>query len=327
MTSDLLERVCARTMEWPFRMWGFGEAIALRGLLAASSKVSNPEAYGFVQALLGAYIARGVGKSFEEHVAPGREMLMVFQQSGDQRLLAAAKTLADLHLGRPCNSNGVRFCRPDLPGWRKQIWVDCMDSEPPFLSLLARITGDQDCADRAAEQLLAYSRLLQDDRTGLFFHGHEESCGRNGQIWARGNGWALMGLTDTLLELPQNHRHRSLLSDSLLRLVGGLKQHQDLDGLWHTLIPDNGSYLESTLAAMTATALPRAFAGRLLHEKEFGEMASRARAAVLKATASDGRLELVTDATPVAERAMYCSRAFGTFPWGQGVLLLMLSEL
>jgi unsaturated rhamnogalacturonyl hydrolase len=52
----------------------------------------------------------------------------------------------------------------------------------------------------------------------------------------------------------------------------------------------------------------------------------KARAAMHSQVAPDGALQLVSDATPVGARAVYATRPFGTFPWGQGPLLLALCQ-
>jgi unsaturated rhamnogalacturonyl hydrolase len=106
----------------------------------------------------------------------------------------------------------------------------------------------------------------------------------------------------------------------------GLLQHQDRNGLWHTVINQSETYFESTLAVMVAYMLREAFRTDLLNEREFGEMEPRARNAAMRLVADNGALELVSDATPVGELKMYATRPFGVFPWGQGPLLLMLSQ-
>ena len=47
--EELTRNIAAATMRRPFRMWGFGEGIALRGLLAACKATGNAEYLGFVQ--------------------------------------------------------------------------------------------------------------------------------------------------------------------------------------------------------------------------------------------------------------------------------------
>ncbi len=299
-------------------MWGFGEGIALRGLLAASDALGDPMLYGFVLGLLRGWMGRGVARSNEDHVAPGRELLAVWERERDPAMLDAARALAALNASFATGALGARCHRPDTPGWRHQIWVDCMDVDGPFLARLALATGEDRYFDQAADELLGYARTLQDESSGLLRHGHEHYAGRNGAYWARGNGWALMGLVETLALLPLSHPSVPELRDRLAALVEALAAHQDESGLFHTVLTDPGAYLETTLAAMLAASLP--------DDPKHQPMIDRARAAVLAHVDADGALGLVSDATPVGEAHVYATRPFGVFPWGQGPLLLMLAR-
>jgi unsaturated rhamnogalacturonyl hydrolase len=330
MESDrhvaLVRTVAAQTMRWPFRVWAFGEAVALRGLLAASRATGDREPLGFVRALLRAWVSRGAGRSPEEHVAPGAELLSLHALDGDEAWLDAARALARLYTSTPIGPHGVRYLRPDLPGWRRQIWVDSMDGAPPFLAHLARVTGDDALARDAVRELIGYARLLQDDRSGLLVHGFEEQCGTNGQHWARGNGWAVMGLVETLAWVPPATPHAGELRQRLVVLLDALARHQHASGLWPTVLDHPETPLETTLAAMTVCAIDRARTADLLSDDDRHRvMRDRARAAVLDQVSPEGALGLVSDATPIGELRMYATRPFGIFPWGQGPLLLMLT--
>lgn len=323
---QLLVRVAATTARWNFRLWGFGEAIALRGLITAGDVLDDPTYYGYVLGLMRGWLGRGVARTNEDHVAPGRELLAIWERERDPAMLDAARALAALNAGfTPGAATGARCHRPDTPGWRHQIWVDCMDIDGPFLSRLAIATGEDHYFDQAADELLGYARALQDDTGGLFRHGHEHYAGRNGAYWARGNGWALMGLIETLEVLPRTHPAHGELRDRLASLVAELTARQDSTGLFHTILTDQRSYLETTLAAMIAATLPVAIACGLI-DLAYATVASRARAAVLRHVDDSGALGLVSDATPVGEPHVYATRPFGIFPWGQGPLLLMLAR-
>ncbi len=95
--------------------------------------------------------------------------------------------------------------------------------------------------------------------------------------------------------------------------------------MWHTVINDTDTYLESTLATMAAYALHEAFKHGVLEASRYEEMERKARSAMHEHV-KDGTLLLVSDATPVGARAVYATRPFGTFPWGQGPLLLALCQ-
>lgn len=323
--DPLLARAAAATARWNFRMWGFGEAIALRGLIAASDALADPSLYDRVAGLMRGWIGRGAVRNNEDHVAPGRELLMVWEREGDPAMLEAARALAALNASFARGEHGARCHRPDTPGWRHQIWVDCMDIDGPFLARLAVATGEDRYFDQAASELLGYARTLQDERGGLLRHGHEKWAGRNGAYWARGNGWALMGLVETLEVLPDSHASVPELRDRLASLVDALAALQDESGLFHTILTDPATYLETTLAAMLAASLPVGIEHGLVAGKR-QSMIDRARAAVLAHVGEDGALGLVSDATPVGEHHVYATRPFGIFPWGQGPLLLMLAR-
>jgi unsaturated rhamnogalacturonyl hydrolase len=323
--SQHLRAAVDQTMRWNYRVWGFGEAIALRGLLRSGDLLGDAAPIGFVHGLLRSWLGRGVARSNEDHVGAGRELLDLYGRTGDPQFLDAARRLAALNAGFPKGPTGARYHRTDTPGWRWQIWVDCMDVDGPFLAALAHATGEDAYFDQAAEELLGYARALQAD-DGLLFHGFERDCGRNGQVWARGQGWALMGLVDTLAMLPRAHPAWSELHQRLVALTEALVATQDASGLWHTVVDAPETYLESTLAAMAAYALREAFAHRLLDSVPCRVMEGKARAAMHVQIAPEGSIHLVSDATPVGALSTYATRPFGIFPWGQGPLLLALCQ-
>jgi unsaturated rhamnogalacturonyl hydrolase len=325
MTREQLSAVAAVAMLWNYRVWGFGEAIALRGLLAAGDTLGDPAPLGFVHGILRTWLGRGVARSNEDHVGAGRELLDLYRRTGDDQFLDAARRLAALNASFPTGPNGLRYHRGDTPGWRWQIWVDCMDVDGPFLASLAHATGEERYFDQAVGELLGYARTLQADN-GLLFHGFERECGTNGELWARGNGWALMGLVDTLILLPRSHAAWTELHQRTVALADALAVAQHSSGLWHTVLNDSETYLESTLATMAAYALREGIAHGVLEASRHGPMELKARTAMHEQIAPDGRLQLVSDATPVGARAVYATRPFGTFPWGQGPLLLALCQ-
>jgi len=320
-----LRAVAEIAMRWNYRVWGFGEAIALRGLLRAGDRLGEAAPIGFVHGVLRTWLGRGVARSNEDHVGAGRELLDVYRRTGDAQFLDAARRLAALNAGFPTGPAGARYHRTDTPGWRWQVWVDCMDVDGPFLAMLAQVTGEDHYYDQAAGELLGYARLLQAE-SGLLYHGFEGDAGRNGALWARGNGWALMGLIDTLALLPRTHPAWSELRQRAVALVEALAAVQHDDGLWHTVLDDPATYLESTLAAMAAHALRESFAQGILDADAFGAVERSARAAMHGQIMPDGALALVSDATPVGQHAGYATRSFGIFPWGQGPLLLALCQ-
>ena len=120
--------------------------------------------------------------------------------------------------------------------------------------------------------------------------------------------------------------HAAEPSNTAATRPAALARTQQPSGLWHTVIDDPATYLESTLATMAAYALHEGIRHGVLDASRHGDMERKARAAMHSQIARDGTLQLVSDATPVGARAVYATRPFGTFPWGQGPLLLALCQ-
>lgn len=314
--------IAEATLRWPFRLWAFGEAIAADGLQAAADALGRPQYRQHVTALCLASIARRVGVSPDDHPAPARAFLSCYRETGDSRYRDALGRLVEIHEQMPTNPGGALLVRAHLAGWRHQIWADSMDVIGPLFVCFGRASGEDHRYEQAIDLTLAHARLLQRD-DGLFFHGFDTHAGANGHLWARGNGWALMGLVETLVGAPPEIPGWQELLQRLQALVRVLTRTQRQTGLWTTVIDRDDSYEETTLAAMFAAAVPRAIKAGLL-STEYGTTTARARAAVLEKVNDDGVLALVSEATPVGQFSTYATRPFGSFPWGQGPLLLML---
>jgi rhamnogalacturonyl hydrolase YesR len=315
---DRIRLAARHLLAYPFRVWGFGEGVGIRAFLEATAVTGDLQYEGFVRGLFSAWIGRGGAKSFEDHVAPGYELLALHERTCDGTLLDAAHRLAELQ-SRFEVLDGIRLHRPDQPGFKRQIWVDCMHVDGPFLARLGLF-------DDAADRVLSYARELQEPG-GLFHHGWEADCGPNGELWARGNGWALMGMLDTLALLPGDHPSRAEICIRAHRLLRALESYQAADGLWHTVITDETTYRETTLAAMLAVALREAAQAGAIDTSVYDRMRLSAEEGVLRNVNAEGELALVSEATPIGERRMYATRRFGVFPWGQGPLVLLLCHL
>jgi rhamnogalacturonyl hydrolase YesR len=312
-------------LTYPFRVWGFGEGIGIRALMESSVTAGNPLYEGFVRGLFSAWLGRGGPKTFEDHVAPGYELLALWERTGEPDLLDAARRLAALHASFPVH-DGIRLHRPDQPGWKRQIWVDCMHVDGPFLARLGRFSYDADLFDLAADRVISYARVLQES-SGLFRHGWEADCGANGELWARGNGWALSGMLDTLGELPTTHSGCVEIRQRVEALLVAIKTHQSADGLWHTVLTDDTTYTETTLAALMSVALRDAAKRNVLDTGPYDGMRAAAEQAVIRNMGAKGELRLTSEATPVSEHRVYATRRLGVFPWGQGPLVLLLCHL
>ena len=105
--------------------------------------------------------------------------------------------------------------------------------------------------------------------SGLYWHDRETPF-----YWGRGNGFAVLGLAETLTYLPQSH---PLHADILLmykKLLNGLLKYQNPSGCYHQVITLPGSYQELTSTSMIGYGVARGVKLGLLDQSYLPTLAS-----------------------------------------------------
>jgi rhamnogalacturonyl hydrolase YesR len=261
------------------------------------------------------------------HVAPGVPFLMLYEEQPDDVLWSRIEDLAAILAGMKHGDAGARIHRPDLAGWEHEVWVDCMHLDGPFLARLGRLTNDAGWQDLAAELLLGHARVLQDETNGLFSHGFNDSTGEPNRVhWGRGQGWALLGLVDTLHELPREHASAAQIQERLAALIVGLASTEIEPGVWSTVVDRPETYREASVSAFVALGVGRAIA-RGYVSAGYQTLVDRSWENVLANLSPEGDLLRVSDATPVGpDIAHYNARPLSSQAWGQGPALLAAVE-
>ena len=111
------------------------------------------------------------------------------------------------------------------------------------------LTGDASRIDILADFLLD-AEIQQDN--GLFLHS------RTGPFhWGRGNGFAALGLAETLTYMPADHPKRGRIEDMAVRHMAALREHQESSGMIRQVVDFIGSYQELTATCMVGYGLAR----------------------------------------------------------------------
>ena len=87
---------------------------------------------------------------------------------------------------------------------------------------------------------------------GLFWHSRSAPY-----FWARGNGFAALGLSESLTYLPGGHPRREAILDMYLALMDALRQLQQPSGMLPQVLDVAGSYQEFTSTCMFGYAVSR----------------------------------------------------------------------
>ena len=131
------------------------------------------------------------------------------------------------------------------------LWDDTLFMTCLFLAKVGKLFSRQDWVDEATYQVLLHMKYLIDRETGLWFHAWSFDNMDNyaGALWGRGNCWITVAIPEFIDILQPCEPIRRMLVNALERQIDTLVKYQDPSGLWHTLITDPTSYLESSATA------------------------------------------------------------------------------
>ncbi len=326
----VLRRLARRTRRYDFSVWFWGDAIAFDGLLDAAELAGDAASLRFCRR----FAARWAGqpRAWTDTLTPGAAILRLHRATGSAALLDAALRLGEwIRREVPRGPGGVHYFRPDLPQFRTTLLVDSLYHVPTFLAELAAATGDRASADEAVEVWASHVARLRHRQGPLLCHNHDVGSGRWRRYgWGRGNGWALLGLVDTLGALPARHPGRQSLIADLKALARAILPLQDASGFWRTLLHDREAYLESSTAAFFGAAFTKAVRLGLLGSA-YARSADLAWRATLSRIDREGGLFGVSGVTwaasaPTEELALYKSMPTEVNVWGQGAALRFAAE-
>jgi unsaturated rhamnogalacturonyl hydrolase len=136
------------------------------------------------------------------------------------------------------------------------IWVDTLYYTASVLAHAHAVTGTKRYAEEAVRQCLLHAKHLRDERTGLFYHDLDLKTGaRTRNFWARGNGWIIMSLVDTLALVPQETEGREQVLATYRSQVEGLLKLQHASGLWRIVPEEPNAHLETSGTTMALCGL------------------------------------------------------------------------
>jgi rhamnogalacturonyl hydrolase YesR len=174
-------------------------------------------------------------------------------------------------------------------------WTDDMFMASAVLSRV----GLAPHLDLVHRLLTDYAKRLQRP-DGLFVHA------ANGpHAWGRGNGFALLGVTEALTYLPPAWTGRAPVLEIYRRHVAALVTHQSDDGSWRQVVDEPASYRELTVTAMTVAALARGIARGWIDRAAYEPIVNRGWAAVAARVNADGTVKDVCSGTGAGETKEY----------------------
>lgn len=211
----------------------------------------------------------------------------------------------------------------------QQIWADTLFMTALFLAKIGQVSKNAVFRDEAVKQFLIHIKYLQDTHTGLLYHGWTFDGRHNfGEaMWCRGNCWftaAAMELID-FIDIPSPSR--DLILGAYRAQCGALKKYQDKSGLFHTLVDDETSYLETSGSAGFIYGLQKGMRKGIL-DGSFKEVCDRGIEGLLREITPDGLVTNASYGTCVhMSKEYYRGIRLSSTGYGQSLTLLALTEL
>jgi unsaturated rhamnogalacturonyl hydrolase len=255
-------------------IWNYELGTLLRGVDAVWLDSADPRYFNYIHKSVNALLAPDGSIPTlkpDEHqldnILLGRQLLLLYGVTRNERYLTAATFLYDQLAQQPRNASGGYWHKQRYPN---QMWLDGLYMAEPFRAQYASISHHpEDFAD-ITHQFVLMERHARDPKTGLLYHGWDESkqerwankqTGDSSEFWARGIGWYMMALVDTLDYYPANDPGRKPLLDILQREAAAIARYQDTStGLWYQVVDKSGAkgnYFESSAACMFVYAFAK----------------------------------------------------------------------
>ena len=192
--------------------------------------------------------------------SPGEAVSWAAQKTGDKDLMDAFNKLVDYALTKaPRNKDGVIY---HFVGGN-QVWSDTNYMLPPFLAVAGKY-------EEAFKQFNGACDLLLNKDKHLLMH--QWDCEKNSSprkdLWSVGNGWTIAGGTRIIKSLPNSmHQEKLQLIQRVTQFIDAAIQYQREDGLFHDVIDNPNSFIETNFSQMLAYSIFRGVKAGWLDKK------------------------------------------------------------
>jgi len=254
--------------------WAYDKNVIFAGFAAVWANSGKGEYFRYIQHSIDPLVAAdGSVPSYKleefslDNTALGRELLLLYGRTRNVKYYKAAQMIR--------HQFDVQPRTPSKGFWHKQrypnqMWLDGLYMAEPFYAQYAATFQEPQDFDDITHQFVLIETHTRDPKTGLLYHGWDESkqeawanksTGTSPNFWGRGMGWYTMALVDTIPYFPQDHPGRAQLIAILNRLAEAIVRVQDPDtGLWYQVLDKPkapGNYFESSADCMFTYALAK----------------------------------------------------------------------
>ncbi len=276
-----------------------------------------------------------------DDIQPGVLLFNLYEQTRDERYRKALTTLLSWLPAWKLNAEGGFWHKTRYPN---QMWLDSLYMGGPIGIQYGATFDDPSYFELLVRQALLIEKHTKDPKTGLFYHGWDQSkeavwadpeTGCAPEFWGRAMGWYPVALLDMLDYLPADHENREQLITILKDVIIAILKFQDpASGLWYQILdkgdrPDN--WLETSCSCLFVYAVAKAVRKGLL-EPSYLESAWKGYHGVIDRLGADENGGIIIGdiciGTGIGDYPHYIARPRSENDLhGTGAFLLMCTEM
>ncbi|GAA6769574.1 glycoside hydrolase family 88 protein [Flavobacterium sp. CGRL2] len=253
--------------------WDYVHALVLHSIEELYKKNPDPRYKAYVRGYVDELVqADGTINTYEfdkyniDLVLPGRLLFDVYESSKEDKYLKAMQLIRKQLTEQPRTQSGGFWHKQIYPN---QMWLDGLYMGEPFYAEYTAKFENGKSFDDIAKQFELIQLHATDPKTGLLYHGWDESkqmpwadkqTGNSPNFWSRSLGWYVMALVDVLDYMPKDHPKQKELVKYLNNVSEALLKFQDKSGLWYQVtdkVDGKGNYLEASGSAMFSYAFAK----------------------------------------------------------------------
>lgn len=247
--------------------WNYCHGLELQSMLQVWEKTGSQKYFDYAYSYADLMInEKGEIKTYKlseyniDRVNSGKMLFPIYAKTTEERFRKAMDSLYTQMETHPRTADGSFWHKKVYP---HQVWLDGLYMACPFLAQYGKVFDKPELFDEVALQIIDCHKYLYDRKTGLYYHGWDESrkqkwsdpqTGLSPNFWSRSIGWYMMSMVDALDYMPENHPKRKEILSILQDLALSVDKFRDTEsGMWYQVTDQmgrEGNYLESSGSAM-----------------------------------------------------------------------------
>ena len=264
--------------------WTYEQGVVLKGIEGLWKNTAEKKYFDYIEKSMDLFVQPdGSIRTYKpdeyniDHVNCGRNLLFLYKVTLKEKYLKAVQSLRNQLRTHPRTTEGGFWHKKIYPF---QMWLDGLYMGEPFYAEYAATFHDDTAFNDIAKQFILMEKHARNAKTGLLYHGYDESrqqkwadkkTGLSPHVWGRAMGWYGMGLVDVLEWFPKDHAKKDSLIGILNRFATAIAKYQDSKtGLWWDIVDMGGqekNYVEASASSMIVFALAKGVRLGFLPEK------------------------------------------------------------